>query len=85
MPAAAQKRWEFTVEGRHDFPFDMLRYDQCWPKREAEDSSRLGYWRPTKSTAGSTRQVTLIGLSAPTLGRWDSFGWKVLSSREFKV
>ncbi len=30
----------FTVEGSGMFPYDMLRYDQCWPSSE-QDSPRL--------------------------------------------
>lgn len=31
------KLHEFTVEGCGTFPVDMLRYDQCWPRRESQD------------------------------------------------
>lgn len=30
----------FVVCGRGAFPFDMLRYDCCWPTR-SEDAARL--------------------------------------------
>jgi len=35
------RRYEFTVEGRGWFPVDMLRYDQCWPRRESEDTPQI--------------------------------------------
>jgi len=69
----------FTVEGSGEFPFDMLRYDTCWPEREFDtpklgrqfDGPRLGPARSTKRTVG------MIGLRGPTVDRWASFGWKV--------
>jgi hypothetical protein len=69
--------WEFTVEGKGEFPFDILRYDQCWPKRESEDSVSLAPFE-RGSRFRETRQVTLVGMSEPTDGRWRSFGWRVL-------
>jgi hypothetical protein len=32
---------EFLVEGFGVFPVDMLRYDQCWPRREIEDTPKI--------------------------------------------
>jgi hypothetical protein len=51
------------------FPFDMLRYDTCWPSQ------------PHDVTAMSelTGPVNLTGLTAPTFHRWESFGWRVTS------
>lgn len=69
--------FEFTVEGIGTFPFDMLRYDQCWPKRESEDSTELEL-HPRSTRVREARQVTLVGISPPTEGRWASFGWRVL-------
>jgi hypothetical protein len=60
----------FTVTGTHDFPYDMLRYDTCWPEREM-DTPKLG----RRST--DTRRVGMIGLHEPTGARWSSFGWEV--------
>lgn len=65
---------EFTVEGNGDFPLDMLRYDQCWPKSESTDSINVAARRYT-----SKRQVTLVSIKRlPTIARWESFGWKVV-------
>lgn len=66
---------EFTVEGRGEFPFDMLRYDMCWPKSESRDSVALsvrGNWNK------ELRRITLVGLREPTTDRWKSFGWNVV-------
>lgn len=66
---------EFVVEGSHDFPFDMLRYDACWPRTQ-EDTPKVGY-RPRGKSAPK-RQVTLVSHKAPTPDRWASFGWDVV-------
>lgn len=68
--------YEYTVEGRGEFPFDMLRYDQCWPKRESEDVVNMAPSHP--GMRREVRRVTLVGTHSPTEGRWESFGWKVL-------
>ena len=63
------------VEGCGDFPVDMLRYDRCVP--DTEEDAHAIQRGPYK------RQVTLRRFSVNTLratrGRWDTFGWKVLS------
>lgn len=69
------KLYEFTVEGDFVFPFDMLRYDRCWPKTEATDVPNIGIHN-TRVTLPK-RQVTLVGLNPPTYKRWESFGWPV--------
>jgi hypothetical protein len=68
--------YEFQVSGRFEFPFDMLRYDTCWPKVEAE--TPLMSPHPRGNLAKENRTITLVGLKPPTAGRWGSFGWKVL-------
>lgn len=77
-----KKRICFTVEGRGQFPADMLRYDACWPYREAGDSSGITMSAELNGEAYfAKRQVTLItdNQHAPTVGRWQSFGWRVIS------
>lgn len=68
--------FEYTVEGKGEFPFDMLRYDQCWPKRSAEDVVNMAPHHP--GIVREVRRVTLVGFNSPTVDRWTSFGWKVL-------
>ena len=68
--------WEFVVQGSGEFPYDMLRYDQCWPATEAVDSGRLG------TRSNELRTVRLRGLRSPTTGRWNSFSWRVESEKE---
>lgn len=66
---AAQDALVFQVEGSGNFPFDMLRYDLCWPA--SETASQL-------LALPATRRVELKGLKVPTARRWASFGWTVV-------
>ena len=63
----------FTVTGSGAFPFDMLRYDACFPVYEGEARS-MGH--------GGVRSIRLTHTDErrdwePTEGRWQSFGWSV--------
>lgn len=55
------------------FPFDMLRYDSCWPKSQ-NDVARLS------AIDGVQRSVELETdeRNAPTIERWESFSWRVV-------
>jgi hypothetical protein len=73
----------FTVEGGWPFPVDMLRYDVCYPATE-QDSVEMATacdHRALKMSSRPIRRVTLntLGINRPTVGRWESFGWKVVS------
>jgi hypothetical protein len=72
---AAQTAITFTVEGKNDFPFDMLRYDLCWPASES-DSSLISF---SITQPGRERTIKLKGLTGPTPRRWASFGWTVVA------
>jgi hypothetical protein len=67
-------RFNVVVEGGGDFPIDMLRYDHCVPATE-NDSYIL--------KRDEYRRVKLVMFCAsgngPTLGRWKSFTWNVVS------
>lgn len=65
--------YTFIVEGSGNFPFDMLRYDMCWPYR-GEDSAKLEHFERDH------RRVTLQSCSRtpPTKARWVSFNWSVV-------
>lgn len=69
---AKSTRKEFTVEGSGSFPIDMLRHDACWPAT-SKDAFCL--------EDGSSRRIVLRTdwAHAPTIGRWNSFGWRVFS------
>lgn len=63
----------FTVTGRGDFPWDMLRHDRCFPAT-GEDAAKLP--RPDSPTQRAIRMVAMQ-LCDITIGRWESFGWAV--------
>lgn len=66
--------YEYWVTGHGEFPFDMLRHDNCNPITGC-DAAKLqcypgdGYLK--------NRSVKLRSHQAPTIGRWSSFGWSV--------
>jgi hypothetical protein len=74
----------FEVTGTGNFPFDMLRYDTCFPARQ-EDTAR--FLEPERDKGAmkkfkSQRSIRLCALShnpkwSPTFQRWASFGWGV--------
>ena len=71
---------EFTVIGRAHFPFDMLRYDMCYPV-SASDASMM-YFDYSQTAGNPQRRVRLRTWSQnrtwePTYERWHSFGWLV--------
>lgn len=67
----------FTVQGTGRFPVDMLRHDVCVPATETDSHLIVrSYVSPEKP-----RRVTLAlrgHITAPTRGRWESFGWSVV-------
>lgn len=69
-------RHEFTVVGNGPFPLDMLRYDSCWPKTQA-DVQVVYYSHHEGRHTLDRRAVTLSGGQRPTEARWASFGYKV--------
>jgi hypothetical protein len=67
----------FVVEGSGEFPFDMLRYDSCWPQNG--DSAAFMSKHYTER-----RKITLesVGISTPSVNRWASFNWRVVTAGE---
>lgn len=81
---AAKYEWHYTVYGNsYVFPFDMLRYDACHPRRELDSGvmERMARQR----TPGIDYEVQIAGLVAPTEGRWASFGWRVKDVSKVRV
>ena len=76
MKIAGQKLTVFTVTGSGDFPFDMLRYDACWPV-DTESAQGLTYG-PSLEDLQRHRTVTLCsyGPGVPTVRRWASYDWR---------
>ncbi len=79
--------FRFTVEGTGQFPFDMLRYDACFPLNENEANSLV--YPDHTGRHGANRNPDALGRrsfrlqrvspnpSGPTERRWESFGWHV--------
>lgn len=69
------KQTRFIVAGAGEFPFDMLRYDSCFPHDQTDA------WQIRHE---EQREVTLIHRHIdsrkwrPTIERWRSFGWVVI-------
>ena len=74
---AISKQTSFTVEGSGMFPVDMLRYDACWPAT-TEDVIHMALGSPIARS--KQRRVALFtnAQNRPTVGRWESFGWKIV-------
>lgn len=64
----------FTVEGSGQFPFDMLRYDSCWP-HSSMDAARL-----EPSRRERRRVVLETAAKSKCAARWHSFGWDIIGS-----
>jgi len=66
-----RKIYKFVVEGEGGFPFDMLRYDCCWPFKQTDVAKMC------KEDYKQERNIQLQGMSFPTQERWKSFGWTI--------
>jgi len=75
-------RQRIVVEGMGSFPLDMLRYDNCIPAQE-EEIHKLVMSSKDMPEYRERRQIELIRHAyngePPTNGRWQSFGWRVVS------
>lgn len=66
----------FEVQGRGNFPFDMLRYDSCCPDRSEDAAEMSGY--DTEVRTVRLRRFARDKKAGPTVERWRSFGWSVV-------
>lgn len=68
----------FKVQGRGGFPFDMLRYDECWP--ETTNDALMLQHPDTLEGLKAVRTITMATASrnAPNAKRWESFLWRVV-------
>lgn len=85
--AAKRFNFRFTVQGRGQFPLDMLRYDRCWPRGETDANVAQS---SSERAVGEARLVELTATDrpsywTPTEGRWRSFGWVVASVEREEV
>jgi hypothetical protein len=73
---------KFTVRGVWPFPFDMLRFDSCWPYSSADAAKIEAMYR--RDGEHQAVEIDLLtddhNFLAPTDGRWESFGWSVLNA-----
>lgn len=66
----------YIVEGRGEFPLDMLRKDNSWPAGQADALAM----NATIERGAPKRRVTLFTLERfITEKRWESFGWRVVT------
>jgi hypothetical protein len=70
------RSYDYWVTGRGHFPFDMLRYDRCWPCT-GEDAILIDYNQRNREP----RSIHLRSYQMPTIGRWSSFLWSVGQDR----
>ena len=67
--------YRVTVRGNGEFPFDMLRADRACPASESDTYRMID---------DGCREVTVVihttTQRVPNVGRWESFGWKVIST-----
>lgn len=63
-----------VVVGGGEFPYDMLRYDRCFPYSEQRDAAALGQYGWTKRAVVVARYHGQPGSWTPA--RWESFGWQ---------
>jgi hypothetical protein len=77
--ATKVRYYEFIVEGTGEFPYDMLRYDACYPSASQDVQSAFSF----RIAPREVRRVKLVStVKQPTEDRWLSFGWKVLETRK---
>jgi len=67
------------VEGRGNFPIDMLRYDNCVPITET-DAGAITSRGKKRLRRVALRMYRGTAHSSATYMRWESFGWTVLTS-----
>jgi hypothetical protein len=74
------KGCKFTVRGSGRFPVDMLRYDRCFPT-STEAVMHIAHQLRDGEGVEQYRSVELATdwTSTPTVSRWRSFGWEVVS------
>lgn len=69
----------FVVEGAGEFPFDMLRFDACWPDG-SNDAAGIANSSLDDNSRRGRRRVRLNSAATPTPARWDSFNWRVVET-----
>lgn len=74
------RTFNMTATGNGEFPWDMLRYDECWPENSASAMRMAAPVVPGTSAEerkfwSQPRTVYLTSHKRPTPERWASFNW----------
>ncbi len=70
-----------VVEGSGPFPIDMLRYDACIPATELDAGTIARTFERDDVHARVALRRLAAGDGPPTVGRWESFGWRIVEIR----
>jgi hypothetical protein len=65
------------IQGRGEFPMDMLRYDSCYPNSERDSVLIADTVRSYKRDGRWSICVKSASKNPWTVGRWESFGVKI--------
>lgn len=77
-----RRYFEYYVTGGGIFPFDMLRYDSCWPVGGDDAAMMSADYSPlTPREARMPRSIKMRSYREPTIARWSSFNWSVGSEK----
>ena len=68
----------FKVRGAWPFPFDMLRYDHCYPATSFDANIIENMQFETTSMGVVQIELRTRSEFGPTPARWKSFTWEVL-------
>jgi len=75
--------YEYYVTGSGQFPFDMLRFDLCWPAT-GDDAALMENpieWREIRYGERKLRSIKMRSYKEPTIARGSSFTWSVGNER----
>lgn len=89
----AQWMHEYQVEATspifRNFPLDMLRREQVWPKDEADSAAIVTALDSSMGFDGWKTPINLVTIKdtkswSPVEGRWISFGWTVKTHNAYR-
>jgi hypothetical protein len=83
MTKHSEQIWHAEVVGSGSFPMDMLRYDRCLPATEVDSNTILRSALESMIVSDNDSykvEVYGYGIKGPTVGRWESFGWRVATN-----
>ncbi len=74
-----------VMGGIFPFPIDMLRKDCAWPSSENDAQLIQRNLEGVRETVTVTLDRAGDKFSAPTLERWQSFGWTIVGPDGFPI